>query len=206
MFDCAHTETGTPTFFDERDARRPIVYRQDTGATLPKAFWIMANLFREMDDLAVQYLRANFEGFRKAQEILDQDLDPVDGDWIETGDFGDGMVWVSTAEVEARQALEMRWRDLTLLMSIYDELAPDTTDARIARAALETANLRAWDTGPGAQPPRSYVCASQWLAAHVDDAPDPAFRAFRAEIQFLIESPLIRKAALDEVEREFELM
>ena len=203
MSDNAIQDTHTPVHFNEDEARAPVIYRRDTGDTLPNALWIAAGLFRQADELAVQYLQVNLEELAYLAERQAQGLAPINGAWMQGGPYGDLTFWVSTAEVYVLKSLRSVEDDIGLLMSIFTERAPDTPDARAAYAALEAAPLRRWPELPQLPSRSSYLNAKSWLSSTPRDDTDPSFQRFRAEVEYLTNRPVTIAAALEEVESAF---
>jgi hypothetical protein len=201
MLDFTNDSGHLPTLFDEDDARQPVIYRSRTGARLPKAFSIATELLQALDTLVTRRLEESIKEWYRVQECLAKDEEPLGGRWLEGGVHGDVCQWVSNAEAALAQSVHAHSRSIEELKAIYKATAPATADADAAQAALETARLRAWPTGPGATPPASYTQVSRWLADHGEDGADPAFHAFRDRIRYLIDRPHALNAKLDEIER-----
>ena len=193
-----------PIHFHPEEARKLVVSCSRTGTKIPCALWIAARLFEELDTLALRRLYANRAELSRAQESWDRGIEPKNGRWVQADVDGDSHVWVSDAGMALTQLMQTYADDITSLISIYDEMAPETAEARAARAALEAAQLESWSREPGTTPPTVYTHVSRWLSQPGHQDTDPARRAFRDCIQYLIDRPHAHERALDEQSRALE--
>lgn len=205
MFTHRSDKTDRPIHFHPEEARQLVVSCSRTGTKLPLALSIAARLFEELDTLAVRRLCANRMELARAQESWDRGIEPQNGRWFEADVDGETSFWVSNAAMALTQLMQTYADDIMSLISIYDEMAPKTAEARAARAALEAAQLEPWPREPGTTPPTVYTHASQWLSRLRDQDTDPAVQRFRDCIQYLTDRPHTLERALDEQNRALEL-
>lgn len=205
MFTHRYDKTDRPIHFHPEEARQLVVSCSRTGTKLPMALWFAARLFEELDTLAVRRLSANRMELCRAQESWDRGIEPDNGRWVEAGVDGDSAFWVSNAAMALTNLMQTYADDIISLISIYDEIAPETGDARAARAALEAAQLEPWPREPGTTPPMVYTHAAQWFSRLRDQDTDPAFRRLRECVKYLIDRPHTLERALDEQNRALDL-